>query len=177
MMEPETKLLLDALLYEEGHPRRTQHILKVYALAKLLGECAGLGEEERRILQAAAILHDIPIKYCKEHDQGDACQANQQKEAPRLVQAFLQRAGYAPVYRTPVLELVMNHHCYTAPRSQLLQLLIEADLIVNAYETPLSEERWAEFQNLFRSDAGKALFSLQAQNEKVKNFESARKTY
>ena len=33
MKKPETKLLLDALLYEEGHPRRTQHILKVYALA------------------------------------------------------------------------------------------------------------------------------------------------
>ena len=122
MKKPETKLLLDALLYEEGHPRRTQHILKVYALAKLLGECSGLGEEERQILQAAAILHDIPIKYCKERYKGDACQANQQKEAPGLVRDFLQQAGYPPDYLPRVLELVVNHHCYTGKRILLSML-------------------------------------------------------
>ena len=165
MKKPETKLLLDALLYEEGHPRRTQHILKVYALAKLLGECSGLGEEERQILQAAAILHDIPIKYCKERYKGDACQANQQKEAPGLVRDFLQQAGYPPDYLPRVLELVVNHHCYTGPHSQLLQLLIEADLIVNAYEEPLFEEERVYVRRLFHSDAGKELFLLQDQRK------------
>ena len=33
-MPNEAKLLYDALLYENGHLRRTQHILKVYGLAK-----------------------------------------------------------------------------------------------------------------------------------------------
>ena len=37
-MPNEAKLLYDALLYENGHLRRTQHILKVYGLAKMLGE-------------------------------------------------------------------------------------------------------------------------------------------
>lgn len=63
MINDETHLLYNAMCYEEGHSRRTQHILKVYALAKLLGEQEKLPVEEQQILQAAAILHDIAIKY------------------------------------------------------------------------------------------------------------------
>ena len=37
MINNETHLLYSVLCYEEGHCRRTQHILKVYALAKLFG--------------------------------------------------------------------------------------------------------------------------------------------
>lgn len=67
MQGNESTLLFRALCYEQGHVRRTQHILKVYALAKLLGEAEGLDDEQRQLLQAAAILHDIPIRFCKEH--------------------------------------------------------------------------------------------------------------
>ena len=62
MQGNESTLLFRALCYEQGHERRTQHILKVYALAKLLGEAEGLDEEQRQLLQAAAIfkLHSHP---------------------------------------------------------------------------------------------------------------------
>ena len=73
MNHAETEPLCRALCWEEGHSRRTQHILKVYALAKLLGEREGLSETERETLQAAAILHDIAIRFCKERYDGDAC--------------------------------------------------------------------------------------------------------
>lgn len=58
-MPNEAKLLYDALLYENGHLRRTQHILKVYGLAKMLGELENLPTHEQENLRAAAILHDI----------------------------------------------------------------------------------------------------------------------
>ena len=67
MINNEPNLLRRVLCYEQGHVRRTQHILKVFALAKLFGEQEKLSVEEQQILQAAAILHDIAIKYCKEH--------------------------------------------------------------------------------------------------------------
>lgn len=67
MINNETQLLYRVLCYEDGHYRHTQHILKVYALAKLFGEQEKISMEEQQILQAAAILHDIAIKYCKEH--------------------------------------------------------------------------------------------------------------
>lgn len=52
-MPNEAKLLYDALLYENGHLRRTQHILKVYGLAKMLGELENLPthEQENLLLQ------------------------------------------------------------------------------------------------------------------------------
>ena len=94
-MNQESILLQNALRYEAGHNRRTQHILKVYALTQLIGEAMGLDAHERRIAQAAAILHDIAIKYCKEHFDGDASQQNQRRVAPELVHEFLQQAGYS----------------------------------------------------------------------------------
>lgn len=159
MYENEQTLLLQALLYEQGHPRRTQHILKVYALARLLGEREKLGEEERRILNAAAILHDIPIRYCKLHCQGDAGQENQRRAAPKLVEEFLSRAGYREEDMPRVLELVLGHHDYSVPHGGLLGLLIEADLIVNCYETDPAPRQLEAWEKLFQSPAGKKLFA------------------
>lgn len=159
MYENEQTLLFQALLYEQGHPRRTQHILKVYALAALLGEREKLGEEGRRILNAAAILHDIPIRYCKLHCQGDAGQENQRRAAPKLVEEFLTQAGYPPEDVPPVLELVLRHHDYSAPHGGLLGLLIEADAIVNCYETDPAPRQLEIWEKLFQSPAGKELFA------------------
>lgn len=160
VMTDEAKLLYKALSFEEGHSRRTQHILKVYALAKMLGEIEKLSSEEQVILNAAAILHDIPIKYCKEHYAGDACQENQRNEAPALVNKFLTEAKYQSSYYPQVLELVQKHHDYGCEKSKLLQLLMEADLIVNCYEYPPTQERVAEIKTVFVTAAGKQLLDL-----------------
>jgi len=160
MQNNESRLLFHALCYEQGHERRTQHILKVYALTKLLGEVEELDAEQRQILQAAAILHDIPIRYCKEHYSGDACQQNQQQEAPHLVRGFLEQAGYCPGSIAHVLELVLHHHDYGSPRGRLLQLLIEADLIVNCYENRPDAEQEKMICSLFETACGKQLLEL-----------------
>ena len=157
--EQEAALLCHALTYEAGHPRRTQHILKVLALARLLGQSEGLDTEERRILQAAAIVHDLPIRLCKALYDGDASQTRQRQEAPGLVRRFLLEAGYAPSDTVPVLELVLGHHDYERPRTKLLQLLMEADSLVNCYETPPTEAQTKQLERLFQSDTGKRLFA------------------
>lgn len=99
----------------------------VYPLAKLRGEHTRLSPQELEILHAAAILHDIAIKYCKEHHYGDASQEKQKREAPRLVRSFLSEANYPPSYVPRIIELVERHHDYDCPRDSALQLLIEAD--------------------------------------------------
>lgn len=159
MINDETKLLYNALVYEEGHPRRTQHILKVYALSRMLGEMENITAEEQKVLNAAAILHDIPIKYCKEHYNGDACQENQKKEAPALVGAFLAEANYTSDFVPRVLELVLKHHDYGCEKSKLLQLLIEADLIINCYESSSDVVQMQEIKNIFKTLAGKKLLN------------------
>lgn len=166
MLNDETMLLYHALRYEQGHDRRTQHILKVYALAKLLGELESLSVEEQQILQAAAILHDIAIRRCKERYSGDASQSRQKQEAPELVRQFLVEARYLPSFVPRVLELVLRHHDYDGPKDSLLQLLIEADLIVNCYEAQPPQEQWDKIGRIFRSAGGKELYTLWLENRK-----------
>lgn len=160
MLNNEAQLLYRALCYEAGHSRRTQHILKVFALSKLLGETEKLSIEEQQILQAAAILHDIAIKYCKEHFDGDASQVRQKQEAPHLVSQFLEEANYLPSYIPKILQLVQQHHDYDQPRGKELQLLMEADLIVNCYESPPNLDKIHYIQSIFRSKAGKEFLTL-----------------
>jgi uncharacterized protein len=37
-MGPHTQLILEMMSYEQGCPQRSQHFLKVWAFAKLMGE-------------------------------------------------------------------------------------------------------------------------------------------
>ena len=164
MINHETRLMTQVLRYEAGHPRRTQHILKVYTLAKLLGEQERLSVEDQQILQAAAIVHDIAIKYCKEHCGGDASQENQQQAAPGLVRHFLSEANYLPSYIPQITELVLHHHDYDLPKSQLLQLLMEADLIVNCYESRPEPEKAERIRRIFQTAAGTELLELCLKN-------------
>lgn len=159
MKNDESRLLREALLFEEGHPRRTQHILKVYALAKLFGEQEGLSPREQRILRAAAILHDIAIKPCKEK-YGDACQENQRREAPAIARAFLSRAEYQPDDVPRILELILLHHCYDRIDGRDFQLLVEADLIAGCWECGDAREQAAKVRPLFRSGTGTQLIAL-----------------
>ena len=92
-------------------------------------------------MQAAAILHDIAIKYCKDNYDGDASQERQKKEMPHLVNSFLQAANYLPSYIPRILELVEKHHDYDAPKDRTLQILMEADLIINCYENHPGSEK------------------------------------
>lgn len=152
----ETKLLCDALLFEHGHARRTQHILKVYGLTKLIGEAQRLPAWEQRIVQAAAILHDIAIGPCKQK-YGEATQDEQRREAPALVRHFLQAAGYPEKDWPRVLHLVQCHHEYEHIDGIDFQVLVEADLIVGAYESTSPCEMAASVRPVFRTATGKAL--------------------
>ena len=155
-MPNEAKLLYDALLYENGHLRRTQHILKVYGLAKMLGELENLPAHEQKNLRAAAILHDIAIKFCKEK-YGDGCPANQRKEAPALARKFLLACGYAEEYLPRITEMIVLHHCYDKIDDKDLQLLIEADLIAGCTEEDDPSAHAKAVRRLFKTESGLTL--------------------
>mgnify|MGYP000615779839 FL=1 len=44
------EILIEALKFENGHIRRTQHILKVHSLAKLFAEKLGLDKKSIKLL-------------------------------------------------------------------------------------------------------------------------------
>lgn len=136
---PSFELLKTSTVYNVAN------ILKVYVLAKLFGEQEKISVEDQQILQAAAILHDVAIKYCKEHYNGDASQNNQKQAVSILVTRFLESANYLPSYVPKIIELVNCYHDYDKPKNKLLQLLMEADLIVNK-DTPIPVSLQAPFE-------------------------------
>ena len=158
MAHDETRLLIDALLFENGHLRRTQHILKVYALTKAIGQAQRLSAQEQRIVQAAAILHDIAIGPSKAK-YGDAEPQHQQQIAAPLVWQFLDRAGYGECDRTRIVDLVETLHEYGEIDGPEFQALVEADLIANVYESEDACAKAKEVQPLFQTATGKALLS------------------
>ena len=54
------------LLIYSGDARRIQHFTKVYAYASLIGKKEGLGEKTQKILEIAALTHDIGIHTCEQ---------------------------------------------------------------------------------------------------------------
>lgn len=62
-----------------------------------------------------------------------------------------------------IVALVEQHHDYDRPHSPMLQALIEADLIVNCYESAPDEAQRARIRSYFVSDLGRELFNLYVQ--------------
>lgn len=155
-MNNEAHLLKAVILFEEGHSKRTRHLLTVHSLADMLSSSANVSVEERQQILAAAILHDIGIKPCKEK-YGSAPQELQRKEAVALVHLFLEEADYAPSYEAEVLRLVQHHHCYKEPMDLRLRILIEADVIANFLE---GEEVTPSMLKSIRSSYGKEIIHM-----------------
>lgn len=149
-------LLMQALCYEKGHPRRSGHILKVTALAGMLGREEGLEEEEQMILEAAAVLHDIGIKSCKEK-YGTADQEHLKEESAAVAKEFLEECGYPSFWIEKILRLVRMHHDYDQIDSPAYQILVEADLWTGALEEEWDQTKIREAAEYFRTEAGKNL--------------------
>lgn len=155
-MNKESKLMLSALNFEEGHNRRSNHILKVYALAKTIADCEGLSEKEKLVLHASAILHDIGIKICKEK-YGDASQELQRKEAPLLARELLKDAGYEEKAIHRILYLIKMHHSYEKIDRMDFQILVEADLMINVFEEGYYEIGLDRMKEVIKTRTGKDL--------------------
>lgn len=135
--------------------RYVEHALKVYGYARGIGGEEGLDNEELALLEAAAVIHDIGIPVAiKIHGSGAG--PYQEKEGARIAPAMLARAGYDSAQSERIARLIGHHHSpqYTAEDS-LLQLLLEADDLVNLSEKNASAEIIAASRaSLFKTASG-----------------------
>ena len=117
------------------------HFLKVWSLARTIGELA-------------ALVHDIACPLCREK-YGDTNGKHQELESPPLVEAFF---ADLPVARSDVERiswLVAHHHTYTNVDGPDHQILLETDFLVNAGESHCSQQMIQNFrQRVFRTQAG-----------------------
>lgn len=157
--------LIELTMASFANPRWSEHSLKVFAYSLGIGEGEGVDGDELTILGAAALLHDIGIPAALRL-HGDAAGPHQEAEGAKLSPALLERAGVPEALRGRIVWLVGHHHReQLAPSDTLLQMLMEADYLVNLAEgnvkgkTP--ESVLADF---FRTATGKrymrALFGL-----------------
>ena len=171
MLNNEPKLLKDVLLYENGHIRRTKHILMVHSLAKSIGSEEGLTLEQQQIVQSAAILHDIAIKKCK-RKYNDTSIEKQKLECIPIAKKFLKACNYVPSYTEKILDLIYHHHDYDTFKGIEHQVLIEADLIVNCLENKSHKEKASDVAVHFHTKTGKELLHKLMENKDVPAFTS-----
>lgn len=153
------RLFAGMINYFSGDPKRIQHFTKVHAYAQLIGFGEGLSEEDMFILESAAMVHDIGIKPAEKlygYNNGKL----QEELGPPEARDFLERLGFEPDKTDRICFLVSKHHTYHGVSDKNLQILIEADLLVNLYEDASSPEAIANaYRKVFRTASGKAVFT------------------
>ena len=143
--------------YNAGDARRINHLLKVFAFAKTIGEREGLDADTQEILEIAALTHDIGIRN-SERKYGNCSGAHQQEEGPPEARALLASLGAQERVIERVCWLIARHHTYTNILGMDYQILVEADFLVNAYEDEMDEDAIHTVQQkLFATQTGKDL--------------------
>jgi HD superfamily phosphodiesterase len=157
--------LLAVMMEHYGDIRLSEHALKAFAYARGIGGGEELPGNDLFILSAAAILHDIGIPRAIEL-HGSAAAEFQEKEGALLAPEKLALAGIQNDIADRVAWLVGHHHTADlAGGDLLLQILMEADYLVNLAEGRKTAEDAAQIRDaFFKTKTGQryisALFSL-----------------
>ncbi len=154
--------LQDAMIrYNTGDPARIQHFLKVWAFARAIAAEENLSQEERQLIEAAALVHDIGIRRSEEK-YGSAAGNYQEIEGPPEARRMLSDLGASRELTDRVCFLVGHHHTYQGIDGTDWQILVEADFLVNLFEGASSAEAIASArEKIFRTRAGLRLLDLQ----------------
>ncbi|MEI6578352.1 MAG: HD domain-containing protein [Eubacteriales bacterium] len=143
--------------YYSGDTRRINHFLKVYALAKTIGEMEQLDIRTQQILEVAAVTHDIGIKN-SEIKYNSTAGCYQQTEGPPEAKELLEELYFDSDLIDRVCWLIAHHHTYDDITDIDCEILVEADFLVNVFEDELSVEAINNIkQMIFRTVSGRKL--------------------
>lgn len=135
--------------------RRINHALKVYSFSKSIGELEKLNEQQMLILELASILHDIGIKG-SEKKYNSSAGNYQEIEGPPIARNLLRDINLDNDIVDRICFLIGNHHSYNKIDGIDLQILIESDFLVNAYEDNLKKSDIEYMNNkYFKTLSGK----------------------
>ena len=156
-MENRQRELFFRMAEFDPDPGRIQHLTKVHAYARLIGQAEGLDPDLQETVETAAIVHDIAIRRCLEKYHS-AEGPLQEQEGPALAREMLAAVGYDEARIDRVCWLVAHHHTYHI-KTMDHQILVEADFLVNAYEGRHSDEaNRTTLERIFKTPTGKRLF-------------------
>ena len=157
-MELIDQLCREMIAYDKGDPRRIHHFLKVHAFAEQIGREEGIPEKQLFVLEAAAYVHDIGI-HRGEMEFGRNDGKIQEELGPGEARPILERLGFETEDIDRICWLVAHHHSYGSIDGPDAQILAEADMLVNQYESGRSDkENRALYNRLYKTEAGKRIF-------------------
>lgn len=154
-----SQIMIKMVNYSDGNLHDINHFMKVYALARTIGQQEGLDEQSQTVLEVAAILHDIACPLCREkYSRADG--KDQEREGMPLARDFLKDSGLPTEMVERVVWLVGHHHTVTEVDGLDHQILLEADYLVNAHESAYSREQIDRAAKvLFQTEAGRDLLA------------------
>lgn len=150
-------MIIKMIQEADGNRHDITHFLKVYTYAKLIGEKEGLDKTTQKTLEIAAIIHDIACPLCREK-YGNTNGKYQEKEGIALTEKFLEEAEIEGQMKERIVYLVSHHHTYGNVDGMDYRILLEADFLVNADESQMSEKSVRNArEKIFETETGKAL--------------------
>lgn len=151
------KLTEKMIEYYSGDPKRIQHFIKVHSFARYIGLRENLPEHEQFLLECAALVHDIGIKPA-EAQYGECGGKLQERLGPPEAEKMLAELGFIPQDIERICYMIAHHHTYDNIDGIDLQILVEADFIVNLYEDGASIDAVdSAYEKIFRTNAGSKL--------------------
>ncbi len=134
--------------------RRIHHFLKVYGFARAIALGEGVDEGLMRVIELAALTHDIGIKP-SEGKYGSSAGHYQELEGPAPARELLLNAGCGAEDAERVCWLIAHHHTYTDIQGLDYRILVEADFLVNIYEDEIGPDAVASVrERIFRTATG-----------------------
>ena len=145
---------------------RINHALKVYALAECIAGREHVSDNVRQTVAAAAILHDIAIRHC-EKTYGACGGKLQEQEGPAIARPILEKYTDDEAFISRVLHIIAHHHSPDTIDGIDLQIVSEADFLVNREEGDISEGTFHTVrQRYFKTAAGKELAEYIVQDQR-----------
>ena len=151
------QILNKMIAASNGNIHDIDHLLRVWAYARTIGDLEGLDAETQYLLEVASITHDIACPLCREK-YGNTNGKYQELEGAVLVRAFLAGTGMTETQIARAAYLVGHHHTLRDIHGMDYQILIEADYIANASENGYAKESVIHFLNtIMKTASGRQL--------------------
>jgi HD superfamily phosphohydrolase YqeK len=159
------KIMGLAITYNKNDVQRINHLLKVYSFAHHIGIMEGCNVQLQTIIEIAALLHDIGI-HESERKYNSSAGNWQELEGPIVAKELLKDLNLDSFIQDRVLFLIGHHHSYKAIDGIDFQILVEADFLVNIFESQMPKDSIKNIkENIFKTKCGiKLLEQLYIEN-------------
>lgn len=154
----ETAQIMEKMIsISDGNIHDIDHFIRVWTYAKTIGELEGLDSHTQKIVEIAAIIHDIACPLCRQK-YGNTNGKYQEKEGMILAEQFLEDFDLSIEDKERIVYLVGHHHTFDGIDGIDYQILVEADYIANASENGYSQRNIENFmQRIMKTESSKRI--------------------